>query len=103
MGGRITFATTVMALAPFSIGYFLSYLFRAVNAIIEKDLVADIGLGPAELGLVTAAYLGAFALFQLPLGLGLFPAGVARSSALGSPCQVGAPEQCSLGPKARAT
>ncbi len=58
-----------LALAPFALGYFLSYLFRAVNAIIEKDLVAEIGLGPADLGLVTAAYLGAFALFQLPLGV----------------------------------
>ena len=60
---------TFLALAPFALGYFLSYLSRAVNAIIEKDLVAEIGLGPSELGLVTAAYLGAFALFQLPLGV----------------------------------
>ena len=59
----------VLALGPFGLGYFLSYLFRAVNAIIEKDLVAEIGLGPADLGLVTAAYLGAFALAQLPLGV----------------------------------
>ncbi len=65
----IPFTTTLLALAPFGVGYFLSYLFRAVNAIIEKDLVAEIGLSPAELGLVTAAYLGAFALFQLPLGV----------------------------------
>ena len=65
----IPFSTTVLALTPFGLGYFMSYLFRAVNAIIEKDLVAEIGLGPAELGLVTAAYLGAFALFQLPLGV----------------------------------
>ena len=59
----------VLALGPFGLGYFLSYLFRAVNAIIEKDLVAEIGLGPADLGLVTSAYLGAFALAQLPLGV----------------------------------
>ena len=57
------------ALGPFAFGYFLAYLFRAVNAIIEHDLVAEIGLGPSELGLVTASYLGAFALFQLPLGV----------------------------------
>lgn len=66
---RIRLATTALALAPFGVGYFLSYLFRAVNAIIEKDLVAEIDLSPVELGLVTAAYLGAFALFQLPLGV----------------------------------
>jgi predicted MFS family arabinose efflux permease len=40
-----------------------------VNAVVAPDLVDEIGLGPADLGLLTAAYLGAFALFQLPLGL----------------------------------
>ncbi|MGI9411596.1 MAG: MFS transporter [Hyphomicrobiaceae bacterium] len=66
---RAALAVVVLALAPFSLGYLLSQLFRAVNAIIEKDLVADVGLGPADLGLVTAAYLAAFALFQAPLGV----------------------------------
>lgn len=59
----------IMALGPFSLGYFLSYVFRAVNAVVEQDLVREIGLGPSELGFMTAAYLGAFALFQLPLGV----------------------------------
>lgn len=57
------------ALLPFAAGYFMSYLLRAVNAVVAPDLVKDLGLTPAELGLLTAAYLGAFALFQLPLGV----------------------------------
>ena len=57
------------ALLPFASGYFMSYLLRAVNAVVAPDLVKDIGLSPAQLGLLTAAYLGAFALFQLPLGV----------------------------------
>jgi sugar phosphate permease len=56
-------------LTPFALGYFLTYLLRAVNAVVAPDLVAEIGLSAAELGLLTAAYLGAFALFQLPLGV----------------------------------
>jgi MFS family permease len=56
-------------LAPFALGYFLSYLFRAVNAVVGANLVADIGLSATELGLLTSAYLFAFALFQLPLGV----------------------------------
>jgi predicted MFS family arabinose efflux permease len=63
----IRIALTV--LAPFALGYFLSYLFRSVNAVVGPNLVAEIGLTAAELGLVTSAYLIAFALFQLPLGL----------------------------------
>ncbi len=56
-------------LAPFACGYFLSYLFRAVNAVVAPNLVSDVGLTASELGLLTSAYLIAFALFQLPLGL----------------------------------
>lgn len=66
---RVTAALAFLALGPFSFGYFLSYFFRAVNAVVAPDLVRELGLGPAELGLLTAAYLGAFALFQLPLGV----------------------------------
>jgi predicted MFS family arabinose efflux permease len=59
----------LQVLTPFALGYFLTYLLRSVNAVVAPDLVAEIGLGAAELGLLTAAYLGAFALFQLPLGV----------------------------------
>ncbi len=54
---------------PFAGGYFLSYLYRSVNAIIAPDLVREFSLGPGDLGLLTSAYLLAFALFQLPLGI----------------------------------
>ena len=56
-------------LLPFSLCYFLSYLYRAVNAVIAPNLVSDIGLDAGELGLLTAAYLIGFAGFQIPLGL----------------------------------
>ena len=59
----------IRVLAPFAAGYFLTYLLRAVNAVVAPDLVGELGLSAAELGLLTAAYLGAFALFQLPLGV----------------------------------
>ncbi len=54
---------------PFAFGYFLSYLYRVVNSVIAPDLVADIGVDPSELGLLTAAYFITFAAFQLPLGV----------------------------------
>ncbi|MDT8443487.1 MAG: MFS transporter [Desulfuromonadales bacterium] len=54
---------------PFALGYFLSYLFRTVNAVIAPDLVRDIGVNSASLGLLTSAYFLAFAAFQLPLGV----------------------------------
>ena len=54
---------------PFALGYFLSYLYRTVNAVLAPDLVRDLGLDPARLGLLTATYFLAFAAAQLPLGL----------------------------------
>jgi MFS family permease len=54
---------------PFAAGYFLSYLYRSVNALIGGDLARELDLGASELGLLTAAYFFAFAAFQLPLGL----------------------------------
>lgn len=54
---------------PFAFGYFLSYLYRVVNAVIAPDLTADLGLGAGTLGLLTAAYFFTFAAFQVPLGI----------------------------------
>lgn len=55
--------------APFGLGYFVSYLFRTVNAVIAPDLVADLGLSPSDLGLLTSSYFLTFAACQLPLGV----------------------------------
>ena len=54
---------------PFACGYFLSYLYRSVNAVIGGDLSRELGLDAGDLGLLTAAYFFTFAAFQLPLGL----------------------------------
>lgn len=58
-----------VVLLPFGMGYFLSYLFRAVNAALAPDIVRELGLGASALGVLTAAYLFAFAAFQPVLGL----------------------------------
>ena len=55
-------------LLPFAAGYYLSYLFRTINALIAGDLVADLALSAADLGLVTSVYFLVFAAAQLPLG-----------------------------------
>ena len=61
--------TTLRVFIPFAFGYFLSYLYRVVNAVIAPDLVADLGVGPSALGLLTSTYFIAFASSQLPLGV----------------------------------
>jgi MFS family permease len=56
---------------PFVAGYFLTYLFRSVNASIAADLSSELALDPAELGLLTSIYFLAVAAIQLPLGIWL--------------------------------
>lgn len=55
-------------LLPFAAGYYLSYLFRSINALIAGDLSAELGLSAADLGFLTSAYFLVFAAVQLPLG-----------------------------------
>ena len=62
-------------LLPFAAGYFLSYVFRTVNAVIATDLLAELGLNAADLGLLTGVYFLVFAAVQLPLGALLDRAG----------------------------
>jgi sugar phosphate permease len=56
-------------LLPFAAGYYLSYLFRSINALIAGDLTAELGLSAADLGLLTSAYFLMFAAVQLPCGV----------------------------------
>src|SRR5438270_2087791 len=59
----------VVVFCPFAAGYFLSFFFRNVNAIISRDLAREFALTPADLGFLTSMYLAAFAAIQLPLGV----------------------------------
>ncbi len=63
---------------PFSIGYFLSYLYRSTNAVLAPYLNQDLGINAEELGLITSVYFLTFALFQLPLGILLDKYGARR-------------------------
>jgi sugar phosphate permease len=55
----------------FAAGYFLSYFLRSANAVLAPDLQADVGLGPADLGLMTSAFFAAYAAAQFPVGIAL--------------------------------
>lgn len=54
---------------PFAFAYFLSYIFRGVNAVIFPYLERDIGITAADLGLLTSAFFLFFALIQPVLGV----------------------------------
>ena len=66
----------------FTAGYFLSYFLRSANAVLAPDLQRDVGLGPADLGLMTSLFFAAYAAAQVPVGVALDrwgPRGVAVS------------------------
>lgn len=66
---------------PFAAAYFLSYLFRSINAVIAPDLTADFSLSAGQLGLLTSVYFLAFAALQIPVGILLDRFGPRRTNA----------------------
>jgi len=59
----------LVVLVPFAAGYFMSYLYRNINAVVGRYLIDELGLGGADIGLLTAAYFFTFAAAQIPLGI----------------------------------
>ncbi len=45
----------VVVMLPFSCGYYVSYLYRSVNAVIAPQLIEEFGLDATDLGFLTAA------------------------------------------------
>lgn len=56
---------------PFAAGYYLSYLYRTINALIATQFSEGMQLGASGLGLLTAVYFLSFAAVQLPIGVAL--------------------------------
>jgi MFS family permease len=73
--------TALLVFLPFASGYFLSYLYRSVNAVISADLIDEFGLSANALGLLTSAYFLGFATLQIPVGLLLDRVGPRRTNA----------------------
>lgn len=67
--GYSTLRVVLVVFLPFAAGFYISYLFRSVNAVIGPRLIADVGLSAGDLGLLTAAYFFGIAAFQPVLGM----------------------------------
>lgn len=69
-GNAPTFATLLLRVfLPFALAYFLSYIFRGVNAVIFPYLERDVGITAGDLGLLTSAFFLFFAGCQPVLGV----------------------------------
>lgn len=58
----------LFVLGPFAFGYFLSYVFRTINALMAAPLARDLHISPSDLGLLTSMYFLATTVVQLPIG-----------------------------------
>ena len=54
---------------PFVAAYYLSFLFRTINATIAGSLASEFDLGAGDLGLLTSIYFLTFAAAQIPIGI----------------------------------
>src|SRR3984893_12110948 len=83
IGNAATFATLfVRIFLPFAFAYFLSYIFRGVNAVIFPYLERDIGITAGDLGLLTSAFFLFFAGCQPVQGVTLDRYGPRRVQAV---------------------
>lgn len=67
--GVLSVGVILRIFLPFAAGYYLSYVYRAVNAVIAPNLVADAALSASDLGFLTSVYFLSFAVLQLPIGV----------------------------------
>jgi MFS family permease len=65
----------------FAAAYVLSYALRAINAVIAPELMSDLQLSNADLGLLSSAYFFGFGAMQLPIGIWLDRYGSRRTEA----------------------
>jgi len=70
-GDRISFLRIAVGFLPLAFGYFLSVLFQRIEPLVADDLVTDLSLGKGRLGMLTAAFPLAFALWLLPSGIAI--------------------------------
>jgi len=77
-----TWYLVATVLLPFAAGYYLSYLYRTINALISGTLVSEFGLSAADLGVLTAVLFLTFGALQLPLGAWLDRFGPRRVQAV---------------------
>lgn len=54
---------------PFVAGYYVSYAFRSVNALLGPQIASELGFGAADLGLLTSVFFLIFGLVQIPVGV----------------------------------
>lgn len=58
----------IRVFVPFVFGFYLSYLYRVINALIAPDILSELHLGASGLGLLTSVYFLTFGVCQLPVG-----------------------------------
>jgi predicted MFS family arabinose efflux permease len=75
------FSVRLRVFTCFTLGYFMSYLFRGVNIGFAPFITRDLGLDAGDLGLLTSLYFLGFAALQIPGGMLLDRFGARRSEA----------------------
>jgi MFS family permease len=62
-------ALLLRAFLPFVAAYYLSFLFRTINATIAGPLTSEFTLSAWDLGLLTSVYFLTLAIAQIPIGI----------------------------------
>lgn len=69
MSGRDTPRVMALVVLAFGSGYFLSYFFRNVNAVLSPIIVEQFDLSATQIGLLTSVYFITAAVILIPLAI----------------------------------
>ena len=72
----------IRVIIPFGLGYFITMVFRSVNAVLAHPIMESLSLNHVEIGFITSTFLITFALTQLPLGILLDSWGARKTQTL---------------------
>lgn len=82
MNSNFAWRKTARLVGVFGLTYILSQFLRTSNAVLAPELMAELALDPADLGLLTGAFFLAFGAVQIPVGIMLDRFGPRRVVAL---------------------
>ncbi|MEE9176074.1 MAG: MFS transporter, partial [Thermodesulfobacteriota bacterium] len=71
--------TTIL---PFGLGYFITMVFRSINAVLAHPILESLSLNHLEIGFITSTFLITFAITQIPLGILLDSWGARKTQTL---------------------
>jgi predicted MFS family arabinose efflux permease len=66
---QLSVSLTLRVFLPFAAGYYISYVFRSINALLGPQIALEFDLGASDLGFFSSLFFLIYAIAQMPFGI----------------------------------